>query len=122
MLKSKIVWSMVILLGTAFPSWGQIRGLARSARQGTREMRIPSRVKGADVAGHFKLNTPGARWAQTYLLNENFRHQLAQETERQLMQYHENDLLLGERPIMHPHSLRARILNPYPGDWDLQRK
>lgn len=121
MLKRRLALIFILLMTTHLPTWGQGRALVKSVG-GKGFSGTVSRVKGADVSAHFMPNTPGAQWGKTYLLNEKFKQQLQQETHRQILQYHQDNTLLGDRPIMHPASLRARISNTYPGDWDLQRK
>ncbi len=123
MFKRIIGIGLLLLAGTSC-GWGQIKALVQHASRNAAHSgaSIRPRVKGADVPGHFVPNTPGYRWGKTYLLNEKFKYQLAQEVERNLIEYEQNPALLGERPVTHPESLRGRILNPYPGDWALQRK
>ena len=116
--------SFICLVGTC-SGWGQVKAMVKSAaRQGAHDVsHIRPRIKGADVSAHFQLDTPGARWGEEYLLNEKFKQQQALDLDNNLRQYHESNYsLLGEQPKVHPNSLRGRILNPYPGDWELQRK
>ena len=105
-----------LFLVAASPIWCQTKNVVKGASQAIRP-----RIKGADIPAHFTPNTPAAHWGNTYLLNEKFQRQLQQEVENNIRQYQQGNASLGGRPIVHPHSLRGRILNPYPGDWTLQR-